>query len=116
LSAGERRRLELLRCLLAEPRALICDEPFAGVDPKNSAILAGLLRAEADRGMAVVFADHHVEEALGLCTRAALLLDGTVAAEGFPAEFRQNPLVSVRYLGTWRRTIPPSSVPDPPAP
>ncbi len=107
LSAGERRRLELARALVRPPRVLICDEPFAGVDPAGSARIAGLLRDLAVGGVAVVLSDHHVAEALALATRAVLLLDGEVATESDPASFRVHPLVRDRYLGSW--TPPPSA-------
>jgi len=108
LSAGERRRLEIGRALTGKPKVLICDEPFAGVDPAGASYLGQLLRALAkDDGVAVVLADHHVAEALRVCDRAALLLDGSVALVGEPETFRADPLVQGRYLGTWTRTIPP---------
>lgn len=108
LSGGERRRLELARALTRPPKVLVCDEPFAGVDPQQASRLGDMLRALArDDGVAVMLADHHVEEALRVCTRAVLLLDGQVAAEAEPDEFREHPLVASRYLGSWQRTIPP---------
>jgi lipopolysaccharide export system ATP-binding protein len=61
----------------------------------------------ADDGAAVMLADHHVAEALGVCDRAVLLLDGDVAVDATPEDFRAHPLVQGRYLGTWTRSIPP---------
>ena len=108
LSAGERRRLEIGRAITLEPKVLVCDEPFAGVDPAGAAYLGELLRALAkEHGVALVLADHHVAEALRVCDRAALLLDGSVALVQTPDAFRAHPLVQGRYLGTWTRTIPP---------
>jgi lipopolysaccharide export system ATP-binding protein len=108
LSAGERRRLELARALVRPPRVLVCDEPFAGVDPVGSAKIAKLLGELASTGVAIVLADHHVAEALALANRAMLLLDGKVAAIGDPDSFQDHPLVRGRYLGSWARTtIPP---------
>jgi lipopolysaccharide export system ATP-binding protein len=78
LSAGERRRLEFARAITRRPRVLVCDEPFAGVDPGGAARLGDLLAELARTGVAVVLADHHVAEALRVCTRAMLLLDGSV--------------------------------------
>jgi lipopolysaccharide export system ATP-binding protein len=101
LSGGERRRLELVRALTTRPKVLVCDEPFAGVDPKGAAHLGELLVKLAASGVAVLVADHHVEEALRICTRATLLLDGAVALVATPEEFRKDPLVRGRYLGTW---------------
>lgn len=101
LSAGERRRLEFLRATSHEPRVLLCDEPFAGVDPQGAKHLATQLRALADAGAAVMLADHHVDEALAICDRALLLLDGSLAVEAASADdFRAHPLVIGRYLGT----------------
>jgi lipopolysaccharide export system ATP-binding protein len=100
LSGGERRRLELARALTRTPRVLVCDEPFAGVDPAGAEKLGSLLRELADRGASVLLADHHVSEALRVCTRALLLLDGTVAVSAPAAEFPEHPLVRGRYLGT----------------
>jgi lipopolysaccharide export system ATP-binding protein len=102
LSGGERRRLELARALTASPAVLVCDEPFAGVDPIGAAHLGHLLRELATSGIGVLLADHHVEEALRVCTAALLLLDGAVATIAEPGAFREDPLVRGRYLGTWR--------------
>jgi len=108
LSGGERRRLELARAMTRPPKVLICDEPFAGVDPQQASRLGDMLRNLAEQdGVCVMLADHHVEEALRVCTRALLLLDGEVAAEAEPEAFRAHPLVASRYLGSWARTIPP---------
>lgn len=110
LSGGERRRLELARALTRPPKVLVCDEPFAGVDPRQASHLGDLLRSLAlDDHVCVILADHHVEEALRVCTRAVLLLDGAVSAEAPPAQFREDPLVVGRYLGSWSRSMPPPS-------
>ncbi len=109
LSAGERRRLEVARALAASPKVLICDEPFAGVDPSGATQIAALLRQLADDGAAVMLADHHVAEALGMCDRAVLLLDGDIAVDATPDDFRAHPLVQGRYLGTWTRSMPSPS-------
>jgi lipopolysaccharide export system ATP-binding protein len=100
LSGGERRRLELARAVTRKPKVLVCDEPFAGVDPAGAARLGDLLRDLADQGASVLLADHHVTEALRVCTRALLLLDGAVAVSAPSAEFPEHPLVRGRYLGT----------------
>jgi lipopolysaccharide export system ATP-binding protein len=100
LSGGERRRLELARAITRPPKILVCDEPFAGVDPLGAADLGRLLAEVARTGAAVLLADHHVAEALEVCTRALLLLDGVVAAAAPAAEFADHPLVRGRYLGT----------------
>lgn len=98
LSGGERRRLELARALSAAPRALLCDEPFAAIDPLGAGRVAARLRALAAAGAAVIIADHHVAEALRLCHRAALLLEGEVALVAEPAAFSADPLVRKHYV------------------
>jgi lipopolysaccharide export system ATP-binding protein len=109
LSGGERRRLELARALVARPTVLVCDEPFAGIDPAGAERLGSLLKQRAEAGTAVMLADHHVAEALRVCHRALLLVDGRVEASGEPDAFREHPLVVGRYLGSWTRSLPPSS-------
>jgi lipopolysaccharide export system ATP-binding protein len=99
LSGGERRRLELLRALIATPGVLICDEPLSGVDPAAAARIGQLLRRRADQGAAVVVADHRVHEAVRFCDRALLLLDGRVELSCDPEGFVDHPAVRRRYLG-----------------
>ena len=98
LSAGERRRLEVARALTRSPRLVLCDEPFAGVDPAGVRKVGDLLQSLAEGGAAVLLADHHVHEALRICSRALLLLDGAVAASALATEFSDLPLVRARYL------------------
>jgi lipopolysaccharide export system ATP-binding protein len=101
LSAGERRRLEIARAITRPPKALVCDEPFAGVDPQGASRLGDLLRTLAkDEDVAVVLADHHVAEALRVCDTASLMLDGAIAITADPAAFRAHELVRGRYLGS----------------
>jgi len=99
LSGGERRRLELLRALIAEPSVLVCDEPLAGVDPALAARIGEVLRRQAERGAAVIVADHRVHEVIEFCDRALLLLDGRVEVICDPGEFLEHPAVRRRYLG-----------------
>jgi lipopolysaccharide export system ATP-binding protein len=99
LSAGERRRLEVARALTRSPKVLVCDEPFAGVDPVGAERVANLLRDLAEGGATVLVADHHVAEALRICSRAVLLLDGQVAAAAAAADFLALPDVQRSYLG-----------------
>jgi lipopolysaccharide export system ATP-binding protein len=101
LSGGERRRLELARAITRPVKVLVCDEPFAGVDPVGSERLGALLQSVAQEGAMVLLADHHVAEALRVCTRALLLLDGAIAVSASSADFPEHPLVRGRYLGTW---------------
>jgi lipopolysaccharide export system ATP-binding protein len=91
LSGGERRRLELARALTRPPRVLVCDEPFAGVDPVGAEQLGICCAIWPSNRATVLLADHHVTEALRVCTRALLLLDGTVAVSAPVAEFRGAP-------------------------
>ncbi len=113
LSGGERRRLEFARALTRSPRLIVCDEPFAGVDPVGASQLSALLVAAAKGGAGVLLADHHVEEALAICDRALLLLDGAVAVSGSPEAFRADALVASRYLA--QRPVA-ATTPKPPDP
>lgn len=99
LSGGERRRLELLRALVAEPRVFVCDEPLTGVDPAAAARIGRLIRERAKRGAAVVLADHRLREALAMCDEALLIVDGRIEAAARPDEFLNHPAVLRRYLG-----------------
>ena len=99
LSGGERRRLEVLRALIAEPSVLVCDEPLTGVDPKGAERVSSVLRALAAGGAAVLLADHRVQEALTICDSALLLVDGRVELRAPAADFADAPAVKRRYLG-----------------
>lgn len=99
LSGGERRRLELARALAGAPSVLVCDEPFAAIDPARTAELARLLRELADTGAAVILADHRVPEALEIADEAHLLVGGRIELTVPPAEFSAHPAVRRRYLG-----------------
>ena len=99
LSGGERRLLEIARALIGRPVVIVCDEPFSGIDPVGARKVAELLRGEAQRGLAIVLADHHATLALEVCDRAILLLDGEVRREGTSQELSQDPVVRQRYLG-----------------
>jgi lipopolysaccharide export system ATP-binding protein len=98
LSGGERRKLEIVRALGAKPRALICDEPFAALDPKAKEIAGELFRKAADDGAAVLLADHDVKGALALCDRAVLLLAGRIACEAKPEAFVKEAVVVAHYV------------------
>jgi lipopolysaccharide export system ATP-binding protein len=99
LSGGERRRLELVRVLMAEPRVLVLDEPLTGMDPTRVAGVGAMLRGAAARGAAVVLADHRIREALEFCDQAALLADGRVEVMAGAHDFAEHSAVVRRYLG-----------------
>jgi lipopolysaccharide export system ATP-binding protein len=99
LSGGERRRLEIARCLAGEHRVLLLDEPFAGVDPVAVQDLQVRVQALAARGLAVLLTDHAVREAMGICQRVVVLDGGAVQAAGAPDEVARDPRVRSRYLG-----------------
>jgi lipopolysaccharide export system ATP-binding protein len=98
LSGGERRKLEIVRALGASPEVLVCDEPFAALDPAGKKKAGGLLRAAADAGASVLLADHDVREALPLCDRALLLLAGRIACDASPEAFSKDPVVVAHYI------------------
>jgi lipopolysaccharide export system ATP-binding protein len=98
LSGGERRRLELVRALIASPTVLICDEPLTGLDPQMVERVGELLRAQAERGAAVLFADHRSAEVLPFSDEAILLADGAVQTRAPAGVFADHPAVRQRYL------------------
>ena len=108
LSGGERRRLEIARCLASRPRILLLDEPFSGVDPVAVADLQRRIRALAQRGIGVLLTDHAVREALGICDRAIVLDGGRPMVRGSPAEVAADPYARARYLGEGFRLEPPN--------
>jgi lipopolysaccharide export system ATP-binding protein len=99
LSGGERRRVEIARALAAEPRFVLLDEPFAGVDPISVLDIQRIIRHLAERDIGVLITDHNVRETLGICGRAYILNDGAMIAQGTPAEILANQQVRDVYLG-----------------
>jgi lipopolysaccharide export system ATP-binding protein len=99
LSGGEQRRLEVARSLAIEPRYLLLDEPFAGIDPLTIESLHSILIGLRESGVGIVITDHNVRETLALCDRAYVLCDGHVLAEGTAAVLIANDEVRHRFLG-----------------
>jgi lipopolysaccharide export system ATP-binding protein len=99
LSGGERRRVEIARALAAEPRFVLLDEPFAGVDPISVLDIQRIIRHLAERQIGVLITDHNVRETLGICGRAYILNDGVLIAQGSPAHILANQQVREVYLG-----------------
>jgi lipopolysaccharide export system ATP-binding protein len=99
LSGGERRRAEVARSLLSNPRHILFDEPFAGVDPIAVGELQRLIAGLRDRGIGVLITDHNVREALGICNRAYILSSGTILEAGTPEEIAASPKARAVYLG-----------------
>ncbi|MEY4598797.1 MAG: putative lipopolysaccharide transport protein LptB [Pseudomonadota bacterium] len=99
LSGGERRRVEIARALATEPRFILLDEPFAGVDPIAVIEIQKIIGFLRERSIGVVITDHNVRETLGICDRAYIINDGTVLAFGKPDEIVYNERVRKVYLG-----------------
>jgi len=99
LSGGERRRAEIARALAANPRLMLLDEPFAGVDPISVGEIQRIIEHLKQRGIGVLITDHNVRETLGICDRAYILNDGGVLAQGAPETILNNPEVRRVYLG-----------------
>jgi lipopolysaccharide export system ATP-binding protein len=99
LSGGERRRVEIARALAAEPRFMLLDEPFAGVDPLSVTDIQRIIRFLSERGIGVLITDHNVRETLGICDRAYIVNEGVIIAEGAPDAILRNQRVREVYLG-----------------
>ncbi len=99
LSGGERRRVEIARALANDPKFILLDEPFAGVDPISVNEIKKVIQQLRDRGLGVLITDHNVRETLDVCERAYIVESGKLLASGSPAEILSNQQVKKVYLG-----------------
>lgn len=99
LSGGERRRLEIARCLVSDPQIVMLDEPFAGIDPVTVQSIQGVIHQLRDAGISVLITDHAAREILGTVDRCYVISKGSVLIDGTPDEVKQHPQVREEYLG-----------------
>ena len=99
LSGGERRRLEIARCLASGPSIILLDEPFAGVDPISVSDIQQIIENLAETGIGILITDHNVRETLGICQRAYIVSEGAVLTQGDPREILAHEEVRSTYLG-----------------
>ena len=99
LSGGERRRVEIARCLASNPTYILLDEPLAGIDPKSVLDIAKLIKNLKDRGIGLLITDHNARDTLDIVDRAYILNEGKILKEGIPSEIKADPRVRVAYLG-----------------
>ena len=99
LSGGERRRVEIARSLAGDPKFILLDEPFAGIDPIAVADIQNIIRALRDRGIGILITDHNVRETLGICEYAYIMKDGKVQVQGGADEVANSDLAKKFYLG-----------------
>ena len=99
LSGGERRRLEIARCLVSEPKIILLDEPFTGIDPVTIDNIQGIVRDLRDRGISILITDHQVRETLEITDRSYVVRAGQVLCHGSPHEVLHNPEARKHYFG-----------------
>src|SRR5262249_14563601 len=100
LSGGEKRRLEIARCLVCEPLLILLDEPFTGIDPKTIADIQQIVRDLRQQKIGILLTDHNVREALKITDRSYLIKDGKVRTHGTPRQIITDPIAINEYLGT----------------
>ena len=100
LSGGEKRRLEIARCLVCEPTLILFDEPFTGIDPITIAEIRQIILELRNERIGILLTDHNVHEALKITTRSYLIKDGKVRTQGTPAQIVRDPIAIAEYLGT----------------
>lgn len=105
LSGGERRRLEIARCLIRDPLFVLLDEPFAGIDPLAVGDIQQLIRGLKERGIGVLISDHNVRETLSICDRASLMFQGRLILTGTPDEIVDDEQARSVYLGETFRLV-----------
>ena len=99
LSGGERRRVEITRALVLDPKFMLLDEPFAGIDPIAVIDIQKIVDQLKNRGIGVIITDHNVRETLKICDHAYIIKDGTIIKQGTPEEIAADPQVREIYLG-----------------
>ncbi|MFP8881049.1 MAG: LPS export ABC transporter ATP-binding protein [Myxococcota bacterium] len=99
LSGGERRRVEITRALVLDPKFMLLDEPFAGIDPIAVIDIQKIINQLKERGIGVIITDHNVRETLSICNHAYIIKDGEIIRNGTPAEIASDPRVREIYLG-----------------
>ncbi|MBN1276606.1 MAG: LPS export ABC transporter ATP-binding protein [Deltaproteobacteria bacterium] len=99
LSGGERRRLEITRALVTDPRFMLLDEPFAGIDPLALNDIQQIIRHLKGRGLGIIISDHNVRETLNICDRAYVISEGRIIEDGSPEKIVQSEIARTVYLG-----------------
>ena len=115
LSGGERRRLEIARCLVSNPKLILLDEPFTGIDPVTIASIQTIIRGLREAGIAILITDHQVRETLQITDRSYVIRDGRVLCHGKPHEVIRNPEARKYYFGEGMDIGPLGNAPPPSA-
>ena len=99
LSGGQKRKVEVVRALLVEPKFILLDEPFAGIDPIGISQLKNIFKILKKENIGILISDHNVRDTLKICDRGYVIADGVIIGEGTPEEILNNSLVKEKYLG-----------------